>query len=229
MGAWFAKIDAWLRRDQFDRVYQDVRYALRGLRRAPGFTVTVMLTLGLGIGANAAMFAVVDRLMFRSFPYLRDAASVDRVYLQTTARGQIRTQSIFPYTRYLDLTGSTTSFSQSAGFAEWRLAVGVGDDARERQVAGISASFFEFFDARPVIGRFFGASEDAVPSGADVAVRRLRLLEDGVRRQERARADAAGWAAGHDDHRRRARRLRWRLRGRGPGGVHSHHDVRVSA
>lgn len=189
MRDWFTRIHDWFRRDRLDRELaagentrdrwsaawldhfrQDVRYAFRGLRRSPGFTATVMLTLGLGIGANAAMFAVVDRLMLRPFPYLRDPGSVDRVYLQTTYRGQARTQWTFPYTRYLDLERWTTSFSQYAGFSEWRLAVGAGDATRERQVAGVNASFFEFFDARPALGRFFGASEDVVPQGANVAV-----------------------------------------------------------
>ena len=65
---------------------------------------------------------------------------------------------------------STSSFSQYAAFSEWKLAVGDGDAARERTVAGVSASFFEFFDARPVLGRFFDATEDVVPRGASVAV-----------------------------------------------------------
>jgi len=51
----------------FDHLQQDVRYAFRGLRRSPGFTAAVVITLGLGIGANAAMFNVIDRLMFRPF------------------------------------------------------------------------------------------------------------------------------------------------------------------
>src|SRR5688500_1676833 len=63
-----------------DSFFQDLRYAFRGLRRSPGFTATVILTLGLGIGANAAMFGVIDRLMFRPFPYLRGAGTVHRVY-----------------------------------------------------------------------------------------------------------------------------------------------------
>src|SRR5581483_8676282 len=50
-----------------DVILGDLRYAARGLRRAPVFTFTVIVTLALGIGANAAMFAVVDRLMFRPF------------------------------------------------------------------------------------------------------------------------------------------------------------------
>jgi putative ABC transport system permease protein len=149
---------------------QDVRHAARGLRRSPGFTISVTLTLALGIGANAAMFGTVDRLMFRPFPYLRAPASMNRVYLQTAARGRVRTGAIFQYTRYRDLERWSSSFSQTAAVAEWRLAIGPSDAAREHQVEGVSASFFRFFDARPPLGRFFDASEDHVPRGADVAV-----------------------------------------------------------
>jgi len=153
-----------------DHLRQDVRYAFRGLRRSPGFTATVILTLGLGIGANAAMFGVIDRLMFRPFPYLRDPGQVNRVYLQTTARGRMLTRSIFPYTRYLDLQKATNTFSQYAAVSQRLMAVGSGEAARELEVAGVSASFFGFFDARPVLGRFFGSSEDVTPRGASVVV-----------------------------------------------------------
>ena len=71
-------------RPSIDALVGDLRYALRTLRRAPTFTITVMLTLGLGIGANVAMFTATDRLMFRPLPYLRDPAAVHRVYFQTT-------------------------------------------------------------------------------------------------------------------------------------------------
>jgi putative ABC transport system permease protein len=153
-----------------DHFQKDLRYALRGLRRAPGFTATVILTLGLGIGANAAMFGVIDRLMFRPFPYLRDSGTAHRVYLQWNDRERTRTDPAFEYTRYLDLRKFTTSFSQFAGFAQRSMAVGVGDAARERQVAVVSASFFDFFDLRPALGRFFVTAEDSTPRGANVAV-----------------------------------------------------------
>jgi predicted permease len=153
-----------------ENIWQDVRYALRGLRRSPAFAATVIATLGLGIGANAAMFDVVDRLMFRPLSYLRDPGSVRRIYWQSDNRGTTRTTQTTYYTRYLDLRRWTHSFSQLAAFSERNLAVGDGELARERRVGAVSASFFEFFNARPALGRFFTADEDVTPRGADVAV-----------------------------------------------------------
>jgi putative ABC transport system permease protein len=153
----------------FDSLIQDLRYAVRGLLHSPGFAITVILTLGLGIGANAAMFAVIDRLMFRPFPYMRDPGSVHRVYVETNVTRR-NTYSTIPYTRYVDLTRASQSFSQHAVVSEWRLAVGLGQETRVTKVAGVSASFFSFFDMRPARGRFFGPAEDQVPMGSPVAV-----------------------------------------------------------
>ena len=159
-----------------DHLQQDVRYTLRGLRRSPGFTLSVIATLGLGIGANVAMFGVIDQLMFRPHAYLRNPGSVHRVYLQSMVldpgRGgrTRRTTDGLEYTRYADLTRWTRSFSQTAAFSTWPLAVGTGASIRERDVAAVSASYFQFFDARPALGRFFLESEDVTPVGAQVAV-----------------------------------------------------------
>ncbi len=149
---------------------RDTRFALRGLRRSPSFTLTVILTLGLGIGANAAMFDVVDRLMFRPLAYLRDPSTVQRVYWRWTDRDRVVTAQSGPYTRYLDLRRLTASFEQLAAFSERNLAVGEGADARELRVAAVSASYFSFFDAVPVRGRFFVEAEDQTPRGAAVVV-----------------------------------------------------------
>ena len=155
---------------RLDALQQDVRYSLRGLRRSPGFTAAVILTLVLGIGANAAMFNVIDQLMFRPFAYLRDPAKVHRVYLRLPGRERLLTNESFPYARYLDLAKWTTSFSQYAAFYPTTVAVGTGPASRERPIAAVSASYFDFFDARPALGRFFVAAEDTVPVGAGVAV-----------------------------------------------------------
>ncbi len=149
---------------------QDLRYALRALRRNPGFTLAVILTLGLGIGINAAMFGIVDRLLFRTPPFLREPDQVHRVYLQNLDRGELQTETTLQYTRYLDLREWATAFSDMAGYSVRSLPVGTGTDARERPVATVSATLFDFFDAKPVLGRFFTAQEYTVPVGAMVGV-----------------------------------------------------------
>jgi len=153
-----------------ERLAQDVRYAIRGLRARPAFTAGVVLTLGLGIGANAAMFGIVDRLLFRPPPFLRDADHVHRVYLTRTRDHIDRTTDDMQFPRFLDLVRWTHDFASAAAFSSWRMAVGDGDGARIRQVVGASASYFAFFDARPAVGRFYTAAEDSVPLGMPVAV-----------------------------------------------------------
>ena len=153
-----------------ETLVQDLRYALRGLRSRPAFTLGVVLTLGLGIGANAAMFDIIDRLLFRAPAYLRDPGQVDRVYLSRVRDRVQRVSDGFQYPRYADLARWTHSFSSVAAYASRQLAVGDGDAARERRVVGASASYFDFFDATPSLGRVFSTREDSVPFGSPVAV-----------------------------------------------------------
>lgn len=100
-----------------DNFGQDLEHAARGLRKSPGFAAAVIVTLALGIGANAAMFGVVDRLMYRPYPYMKDPSSVHRVYVRLTVRGTTRIQADgIPYTRYVDIKNSTSSFTHQAAF-----------------------------------------------------------------------------------------------------------------
>lgn len=154
----------------WDAFSRDLRYALRGLRVSPGFTAAVVLTLALGIGANAAIFSVVDRLLFRPPPMLAEPALTHRVYRASTYRGDESINTSMPYARYVDLTKWSRSFARTAEVTTRKLAVGVGANAREMQVGVVSASFFGFFDAPPALGRYFTADEDAPPSGTPVVV-----------------------------------------------------------
>jgi putative ABC transport system permease protein len=156
--------------DRIDETLHDLRYAGRGLVRSKGFTAAVVVTLGLGIGANAAMFGVVDRLLFRPPDFLRDPANVNRVYLARTIDGVERIDSNIQFRRYRELSDWTSSVDRTAGFFEWETAVGEGDDVHQLPVQGVSASYFSFFDIRPVIGRFFTSAEDSVSAEAAVAV-----------------------------------------------------------
>lgn len=158
---------SWPRADQ---LLDDVRYAFRTLSRSRGYTATVIVTLALGVGANVAMFSVIDQMMYRPLPYLRDADQVNRVYLHSNLRDKRVLRGSMEYTRYTDLRDNSRSFSVTAVFAEPRVAVGVGENARERKAGVVSASFFSFFDAPPVLGRYFTEAEDRPPLGASVVV-----------------------------------------------------------
>ena len=152
-------------------LWHDVRYAVRGLRRKPAFAAAVVLTLGLGIGANATMFSVVDRLLFRPPAYIHAPGRVHRVNLAfTTDRSGEFINGYMSYKRYLELSEWTTSFDLTAGIADGKPAIGEGENAREMDLSAISASFWRLFDMRPALGRFFTAAEDRVPDGTMVAV-----------------------------------------------------------
>lgn len=153
-----------------ETIIQDLRYAARGLRAKPAFTIGVALTLGLGIGSNAAMFGIIDRLLFRAPPYLRDAQQVHRLYVSRMRDGVQRISSDFQYPRYRDLTDGSSDFESTAAFVAWHLAVGDGDGTRQRYVVGATASYFDFFDAPPALGRYYTAAEDTIPAGTPVAV-----------------------------------------------------------
>ncbi|HEX6809736.1 MAG TPA: ADOP family duplicated permease [Gemmatimonadaceae bacterium] len=157
-------------RDRLVDLAADFRYALRQARRTPGFVAAVVLTLALGIGANAAMFSIVDRLLFRAPPMLRHPSSTHRIYLADAYRGKTLYNEYIPYARYVDFATSTTAFSRLAQANDIEMAIGSGPDTREMQVGVVTASFFDFFDAPPVLGHYYTAAEDRPPNGTAVAV-----------------------------------------------------------
>ena len=153
-----------------ENLLQDARYAWRGLRARPTFTMVVVTTLGLGIGVNAALFGVLDRLLLRAPAFLIDARSVQRVYLERTANSRRIIERQFEYATYADLVRWSTMFSATAGFAYRYEAVGSDVDVEERLVAAVTSSFFDFFSVRPTLGRFFLRQEDVAPLGSPVVV-----------------------------------------------------------
>ena len=120
------------RANRWEPLWHDLRYAARGLRRKPGFTTAVVLTLGLGLGANATMFSIVDRLLFRPPAYIHAPDRVHRVNLVvTTDREGDFTTGTLSYKRYLELTQFTRSFDVTAAVA--RLS---GELRARREISG---------------------------------------------------------------------------------------------
>jgi len=151
---------------------RDLHLAVRSLRNRPALTIGVVLTLGLGIGVNAAMFGIIDRLLFRPPPMLDDPGTVFRVYRPRLSvdEGEPRVDRNFAFPTFLDIARLTSPFETVAAFQTRRLGVGEGEDVLEVPVTVASASYFSLFRAVPARGRFFTQAEDAVPQGTQVAV-----------------------------------------------------------
>ncbi len=176
------------RADWWGAFRQDLRYALRGLRLKPSFTAAVVLTLGLGIGANATMFGIVDRLLLRPPAYLAHADRVHRVWFGRSTSEAPWFGPHTSYRRYLDLASDSVHFDVVASVVDPSVAVGRGTDVQEMHILGVTASYWRLFAMRPVTGRFFTESENQEPTGTTVAV----LGYDYWRSAYAGRADAVG-------------------------------------
>jgi MacB-like periplasmic core domain len=141
----------------------DLRYAARGLRHAPGFTLVAALTLALGIGANAAMFGVVDALLFRPPSHVADPGRVVRVQLQLPPlpnQPAAELSSVLSYPDYVNLRDNTRGFSGVTAFASSALTVGEGEDARTQDALLVTGDYFQVLGARPARGRFIVPDDD---------------------------------------------------------------------
>lgn len=148
----------------------DVNYAWRQLLRTPGFTVVAVLTLAVGIGANAAMFGIVDTLLVRPPSGVRGPDRIVRVYWANTfsVLGPV-TQSGGSYPVFTAIRNGARTLVGAA--AEWPrdLSVGRGAGARKLHIALVSREYFPLLGVSAKTGRFF-ASEDDRPGAAPVAV-----------------------------------------------------------
>ena len=153
-----------------DQGWSDLRYVLRTLRARPAFTVGVACTLALGIGANAAMFGIVDRLMFRAPAALRSPERVYRVHLNWTEDGDLQRDRSMAFPRFRDFARESRTAEVVGAFQVRTVALDRGDATHEARAAVISASFRELFDAEPVLGRWFTAAEDDPPGSGAVVV-----------------------------------------------------------
>jgi predicted permease len=134
--------------------------AVRSIRRHPGFAAGIILTLGLGVGANAAMFGILDRLLLRPPAHVRDHERVMRVMVVRMFGTSVGRGSGITFPDYQDFTRHS-GFTAVAGFyGPYEQTAGRGADARRIRVSQASASFFPLLGVAPHIGRFYDATED---------------------------------------------------------------------
>ena len=143
-----------------DAILQDLRYALRGLARSPGFAIAVVATLALGIGANTTMFGVLDTLLLKPPARVRDPGRVARVYFNRNfGEGVTFTGASTSFPSYESLKDAT-GFSATAAWFDGQLSLGHGAEAKSIKVRGVTASYFPLLGVGPVLGRSFSAADD---------------------------------------------------------------------
>ena len=136
-----------------DTLLQDFRYALRTLAKSPGFTAVVVLTLALGIGANTAIFSVVNGVLLTPLPY-RDPS---RLVVVWESKGT-STHNVVNPANYMDWHDRATSFSGLA-LLSWTGITFTGDQVEEVQGRSVTPDFFGVVGATPLLGRTFNAEE----------------------------------------------------------------------
>jgi len=159
----------------FDSLWQDIRYALRLLRKNPGFTLVAALTLGLGVGVNTAILSSVYGLVLRPLPVDRPAELVAPHWGRKT---DARVWSGFSWANYLDVRAQNNSFADLCAWDQVSASLSsgesrdVGNDARAELVWGelVSGNYFDVMGVRPLLGRGFLPEEDRTPNAHPVVV-----------------------------------------------------------
>lgn len=145
----------------WDVVRQSMTSVLRTARRYPGYTAGVIVTLGLGLGANVAMFGVVDRLLLRSPSGIVQAERVHLVGLSRVFRGVSGLQYSLTFPDLLDL--EEHSGVEVAGYTgRQEITMGSGPEASSVEVRLVSHNFFDLLGARAALGRTFFEDEDRI-------------------------------------------------------------------
>ena len=140
-----------------DSLRSDLRYAMRSLARNPGFTVTAVLCLTLGIGFNTAIFSVLDTVLHPRFGFV---PSDELVVLQSSRpRHGIPTAGV-SYPDFRDWRDQATSFAGMAGYARQSAAVTGHDEPVQLSGGAVSWNLFSLLDVRPSLGRSFREDED---------------------------------------------------------------------
>jgi putative ABC transport system permease protein len=149
-----------------EEVWQDLRYGARMLRKRPGFTLIVALTLALGIGANTTAFSLLHTVLIQPLPY-RDAGRVLFAMGWDAQRDQMRFRVWAA--DFQDWRAQCSSFEQAAGYRYWSVNITGNGEPERVQGYNVTANLFQLLGVDPLMGRTFQPEEDK-PGAAKVAV-----------------------------------------------------------
>jgi predicted permease len=143
---------------------QDLKYAFRMLLKSPGFALIATLTLALGIGANTALFSIVNGVLLRPLPYSHPN---ELVILSETSKNFQRSSISYP--NFMDWQRDNSTFSSMAAYRSDNFSITTNGDTERVSTALVSASFFPTLGISPIRGRVFTPEEDRL-GGAPVAL-----------------------------------------------------------
>jgi predicted permease len=149
-----------------ERFGQDLRYALRTMRQSPGFTATAVLSLALGIGANTAIFSLIDALMLRWLP-VRDPQELVQLTMRSAGTNEPGENFSYPVVRAL--ANQKEIFAGLCGFSSGGFLVGLPGSVQEVPGAWVTGGYYETLGLNPSLGRML-TPEDDQPGGPLVAV-----------------------------------------------------------
>jgi len=167
-------------------LWQDLRYGLRMLRTHPGFTTVAVLALALGIGANTAIFSVVNAVLLNPLPY-REPDQIVRLFVTDTREGKDPGIKSVSYPDFLDYRAQNQIFTDITVIDGASLTLMGSEEPERLQCALVSAGFFPLLGVQPKVGRAFLSEEDQ-SDGAPVVM----LSHDLWQRRFSAHADIIG-------------------------------------
>jgi putative ABC transport system permease protein len=155
-------------------ILQDLRFALRQLRRSPGFAVTAILTLALGIGANTAIFSLLDQALLRSLP-VRDPQQLvvlkgtGNAWTGSTSNSGGDDSDYFSYPMYKDLRDQNKVFDGLIGTSPFTAGFSRGSNSQVLDIELVTGNYFSVLGVQPALGRVFSQSDD-VPNATPTVV-----------------------------------------------------------
>jgi predicted permease len=147
----------------WDSLFRDLRYAARQLRRSPAFTVTALITLILGIGANVVVFSVLNALVLRSLDVPQSAGLYNVVHKQSGFDNQ-------SYPDYIDFKSRNNTFREMAVYRIQNAGITVGAAAYQCWYYRVSGNYFDMLGVQAAYGRFFHPSDEHGPQSAPYIV-----------------------------------------------------------
>jgi putative ABC transport system permease protein len=155
---------AWWGFRMLEELWQDLRYGARMLRKKPGFTLVAVLTLGLGIGANTAIFSVVNAVLLKPLPYPEPGQLV-----QLRLEGSGKPDTVIGSTAFVGVKAQSQSLTRIAAYSGGDMTL-TGAGSAEGVVAGaVTADFFPLLGVLPEVGRNFTQEEDT-PNGPKAVI-----------------------------------------------------------